>query len=60
VRPVATDEVAWSVSVLATVASHAKTAELTEMPLEAKIGVGPINHAQWHNLANKIEGVEVC
>ena len=42
-RPIATDGAAWSVCMLVSFVSPAKTAELTEMRLGGRTSVSPVN-----------------
>jgi len=46
-RPVVTDEVAWSVCLSVTIASPAKTVEPTEMLYEMWTQVGPETITRW-------------
>jgi len=43
-RPIVTDQVAWSVSQSLALGSTAKTAEVVEMPFGLRTQVGPTNH----------------
>jgi len=43
-RPIVTDQVAWSVGQSVTLVSPAKTAEPIEMPFGLRTRVGPRNH----------------